>query len=436
MRTVVGLFETGKEARRVIDELAQLGFSPRSISIVTNLSAKSAIETGHADAGLHTMRLSDVGTVAAAGPLGSALERPGERAGLAGVLQRLGLTSDLAAHFVSGVERGETLESLTVDDADAERVAAVMKRYAAGTPRAQRAKTEAMTNIDGGARQIDGGARLGEARAMSAGAATGTVGQAVSSKLEPERIGEKYGEGHHFVEEERTIPVYREELRVGKREVERGAVRVTKRVVEKPHSEQVLLREEHVEVERRPADRLVPPNEPDFAERQIEMAEVAEEAIGAKQTRLVEEVVVHKHVAERTATVGDTLRSTQIDVSAFDASGYRSYFDQQKNRRSEVRGVHARLPVRRGPLATERVGSLGGRPGGRSQRLGGAAPRDLGQVQGFDLLRVVARWQRQPVGNPRTEESPCTSCGCSSSASSPVQSPSSSCRARTPAGSS
>jgi hypothetical protein len=85
-----------------------------------------------------------------------------------------------------------------------------------------------------------------------------------------------------------------------------------------------------VEVERRPADRLMSPGESEFKESQMEMTEIGEQAIGAKQTRLVEEVIVHKHVADRTATVGDTMRSTQVDVSTFDASAYRSHFDQLK----------------------------------------------------------------------------------------------------------
>jgi uncharacterized protein (TIGR02271 family) len=319
MRTVVGLFESGSEARGAIEELARLGFAPQSISVITNLSAKSAIERAGAGAGLHTMSLSDVGTVAASGPLGTALEGRGESIGLASQLQRMGLSSELATHYAGGVSRGETLESLTVEDADADRVAAVMNKHAAGALEGDASKTES------GTRPTDGGSKV-----AAAGAATGAIGQAVASKLEGVRIGERRGEAHVFAEEERSIPVYREELRVGKREVERGAVRVTTHVIEKPYAEKIVLREEHVEVERRPADRLMRPGESEFKEGQIEMAEIGEEAVGAKQTRLVEEVIVHKHVTERTASVGDTLRATEVDVRSFDASKYRSHFEQLK----------------------------------------------------------------------------------------------------------
>ena len=53
-------------------------------------------------------------------------------------------------------------------------------------------------------------------------------------------------------EQEEVIPVAEEELRVGKREVSGGRVRVRSYVVETPVQEQVSFREEHVSVERRP----------------------------------------------------------------------------------------------------------------------------------------------------------------------------------------
>ena len=49
-----------------------------------------------------------------------------------------------------------------------------------------------------------------------------------------------------------VIPIAEEELHVGKREVGHGRVRIQSRVVERPVQEQVTLREERVDVERRP----------------------------------------------------------------------------------------------------------------------------------------------------------------------------------------
>jgi uncharacterized protein (TIGR02271 family) len=300
MRTVVGLFENVDEARLAIEELAKLGFAPQKISVVANTAASKAMATSPRGLELHTMTLSDVGQVAASGPIGELQERPGQRLGLIGLLQQIGFSSDLAEHYATGVQRGGALESLTVDDADADRVAAVMKKHATGptapTMTGQASKTAETTKA-------------------------AAIGQAVESRLEPERAGIKR-EGHTFAEEERTIPVYREELRVGKREVERGGVHVATHIVEKPSKDQVMLREEHVTVERRPANRLVSPEGTEFKEKAIDMTEYGEEAVAAKETRLVEEVIVHKQVAERTATVEDKIRSTEVEVQTFDASKF------------------------------------------------------------------------------------------------------------------
>ncbi len=51
------------------------------------------------------------------------------------------------------------------------------------------------------------------------------------------------------------VPVVQEELQVGKREVERGGMRIYSRVTERPIEETVRLHEEEVSVARRPVNR-------------------------------------------------------------------------------------------------------------------------------------------------------------------------------------
>jgi uncharacterized protein (TIGR02271 family) len=126
---------------------------------------------------------------------------------------------------------------------------------------------------------------------------------------------------------EEVIPVYQEQLRVGKREVDRGSVRVRSYVVETPVQEQVRLHEERVEVERRPVDR--PATAADagagaFKDRTIEVTATAEEAVVAKETRVKEEIVVRKEEADRTETVSDTVRHTEVEVENDRASDTRT----------------------------------------------------------------------------------------------------------------
>jgi uncharacterized protein (TIGR02271 family) len=125
----------------------------------------------------------------------------------------------------------------------------------------------------------------------------------------------------HAVAGETVIPVVEEQITVGKRQVERGGVRVLTRVSETPVQEQVTLREEHVTVERHPVDRAV--TEADtvaLREGTIELTETAEEAVVSKQARVVEEVVVGKEASERTETVQDTVRRTVVDVEQLNTS--------------------------------------------------------------------------------------------------------------------
>jgi uncharacterized protein (TIGR02271 family) len=112
-----------------------------------------------------------------------------------------------------------------------------------------------------------------------------------------------------------VIPVVEEELEVGKRQVDLGAVRVVSRMVETPVTESVTLREERANIERRPVDR--PASEADLAglrDESIEVRETAEKAVVNKTARVVEEVTVGKTATEHTEQVSDSVRRTVVDV--------------------------------------------------------------------------------------------------------------------------
>lgn len=129
------------------------------------------------------------------------------------------------------------------------------------------------------------------------------------------------------------IPVVEEDLRVGKRQVQRGGVRVYNRVQERPVEQDVNLREEHVSVERRPVNR--PVSESDMGnlrEGVIEVTETAEEPVVAKRARVAEEVVINKEVGERTKTVRDTVRRTNVEVEDINETE-RPAADKARNRR-------------------------------------------------------------------------------------------------------
>jgi uncharacterized protein (TIGR02271 family) len=128
-------------------------------------------------------------------------------------------------------------------------------------------------------------------------------------------------------EGEEVVPVVEEELRVGKRQVQQGGVRVYTRVTETPVEENVNLRQERVSVERRPVDRPITDRDRAFQEKAIEATETREEAVVDKHARVVEEVAVRKDVEEQTEKVRDTVRKTDVEVEQIPG--------QQQQRRKE-----------------------------------------------------------------------------------------------------
>ena len=112
-----------------------------------------------------------------------------------------------------------------------------------------------------------------------------------------------------------TLPVIEEELKVGKRAVQTGRVRVFSRVSTRPVEESVDLEQERVKVSRRPVQRDASEEELISAEnRSVELPEMAEEAVVEKRAKVVEEVSVETERERRTEAIRDDLRSTEIEV--------------------------------------------------------------------------------------------------------------------------
>jgi hypothetical protein len=99
-------------------------------------------------------------------------------------------------------------------------------------------------------------------------------------------------------------------------------------VTERPVSEQVTLREEHIEIERRPMNRAAAAGEGEFRAVEIDMVERGEELVLSKQVRVIEEVRLNKRTTERDETVADKLRQTQVDIDevAGDRRAYASHY--------------------------------------------------------------------------------------------------------------
>jgi stress response protein YsnF len=217
-------------------------------------------------------------------------------------LSRLALPEDDAATLSEGFRRGGGVVHAEVPDGRFEEVAATLETAGAVDLDDREAtwRKEGWTGAT---------APLATAPGSTAGTATmgatgGTARAAGDAGVQ--RLGE--------ATDEASIPIIEERLRVGKREAGHGRVRIRSYVVETPVQEQVTLRQEHVEIQRRPVDRPVTGAEAAFGERVVEATERREEAVIAKEARVKEEVSLRKTAEDRTETVRDTVRHTEVEV--------------------------------------------------------------------------------------------------------------------------
>jgi uncharacterized protein (TIGR02271 family) len=218
--------------------------------------------------------------------------------------------------YEEGVRRGGYLVCATVEESQADHACSILEDGAVDFDRRQDTwRSEGWGGYEPGSDELGDGrdTQRSQQQSFAGTTQTATSGNAVA---------------------EERIPLVEEQLKVGKREVERGGARVRSYVEERPVQEQVSLREEHVSVERRPVDRPVSAADLSASdllqEREIEMTETAEEAVVAKEARVREEVVLKKTAEERTETVSDTVRRTDVEIDdgsrAAGQSGDRSAF--------------------------------------------------------------------------------------------------------------
>jgi len=220
--------------------------------------------------------------------------------GILSRLRRAGVPEDDSHMYAEGVRRGGSLVIARLSDDNVDRGLEIMSNYRPVDidERGSQWRTEGWTRYDESAGPYTGSGLTQAATAMR------DTNETTSANLT----------GTARTGGEEVIPIVEEQLSVGKREVERGGVRVRSYVVETPVEESVRLRDETVNVERRAVNRPADVTADAFRERTIELTETDEEAVVAKTARVVEEVVVSKDVTERTEKISDTVRRTEVDV--------------------------------------------------------------------------------------------------------------------------
>ncbi len=260
-KTIVGLYDDHETAEKVVNALTQQGVDRDNIHVETRGDLKASRLTSGRDS--NTREITSA-------------------------LTKRGVPEEEALFYAEGVRRGGNLVVVEVADEHVQVVAEMMHRHRPVEMKRRRTSWEEQGFAD--------------------------YDEQASRYTEEEIRRERERYRAEAGTQEEMVPIVEEELRVGKRTIERGGVRIHSYVEEVPVEESVRLREEKVEVERHDVDRPVRDADHVFEDRTIEMRETAEEVVVDKETRVTGEVVIRKTAEEHEETVRDTVRHTEVEV--------------------------------------------------------------------------------------------------------------------------
>lgn len=346
-KTVIGTYSNVETAIEVVNDLVNAGFQRNTISVIANdpdqrYASYVDQDSGSMDdtakgagigaaigglggllVGLGALAIPGIGPVIAAGPLAAALAGAGVGAvtgGIIGALIDLGIPEESAHVYAESVRRGNALVAAQVPDNRVDEASRIMQRTG-------------LIDIE---REAESWRSSGWNRFEYEDTATTTTGTMNRPRNRTD------------LRDDETIEVVEEDLQVGKRAVDTGGVRVTSHVREVPVEEDVHLRQEHVEVERRPVNR--PATAADLntmRDQTIEVRETQEQPVIGKEARVVEEIRVNKDVEEHTEKVRDTVRRTEVDVEKLGGSGHttewRAYESYDPDFRTHFQSNYSRI---------------------------------------------------------------------------------------------
>jgi uncharacterized protein (TIGR02271 family) len=169
----------------------------------------------------------------------------------------------------------------------------------------------------------DSGAAIGAMSGDSSASSRRATGDSESRDFYDNRHfdeGKFFGKRRSRGADEERITRSEEELAIGKRPVEAGAVSIRKRVETQHVTQPVSTTHEEVTVERRPVANADAAARADIGEDEVRIPVYEDEVVVDKRRVLKEELVVKKHAVQDTETVEADLRKERVDV---DESGVR-----------------------------------------------------------------------------------------------------------------
>ena len=263
-KTIVGLYDHRKTARTVINDLEEAGFGQDHLRFA---STQKGDATGY-DIDANNDANADS-------------------------LKSYGVAEDESRFYAEGVRRGGSLVIARVHDDDVDRAVDIMSGH--NPVRFEDRKKDYLADYDASADVYDE-AQITENR-------------------------DRYAD-----QSKQRLQEIEEHLKIGKREVVRGGVRVHQYVDTDIEEETLRLRDEEIRVDRTKVDRTLSPDEANaaFQDKEVELIERDEEAVVSKEARVTGEVTVGKDVNVREETVGGEVRKTRVEVEQIAADTFQT----------------------------------------------------------------------------------------------------------------
>jgi len=316
-RSIAGIFENRADAERAVEDLKSAGFDQNHIGLVTQ--DKQANQQMAEEHGTHSTEgavaggliggtagallaatgalvIPGVGPFLSAGILATSLV--GGAAGwLVGGLAGLGIPREEAQYYEERVHGGATLVTVDAAGRDAEARQILLRD---------------------GAEDLQDRGFGGYNDTAATAAPMQTTGYA--QPVQTQTVQQPAQTSRTTDTNDVRVPVYEEELVVGKRQEEEGRVHLHKEVMSEQETVPVTLQREEVTVERVPFTGTVDPNaaQTAFQGQDIDVPVMGEEAVVSKQAHEVEEVRLHKQATEEQQQVSDTVRRERMVVDGVD----------------------------------------------------------------------------------------------------------------------
>ena len=260
-KTIVGLYDDRTTARQVVSDLEAIGFGDDHLRFASH-------EDGDAtsyDIDANTDTTPDA-------------------------LKRYGIADEETSFYSEGVRRGGALVIARVHDNDVDKAVDIMARH---NP----------------VRYED--------RAESYLADTDDTEVYTAAKMQENRA--QYAD-----QSKQRLQEIEEHLKIGKREVVRGGVKVHQYVETDVEEETLRLRDEEIVVDRTTVNRALTADEANaaFEDKTVELVERDEEAVVEKTAMVTGEVAVGKDVNVREETVGGEVRRTRVEVEQIAADTF------------------------------------------------------------------------------------------------------------------